>query len=620
MESDCMPAGGSPEAIYIRSGERALFAFFHPALLPTPPGLGLVICKPFGYEATCAHRSVRVFAESAAAIGIPALRFDYLGTGDSADLDPQTDQIEAWSQDVVAAVAELRRRTNVDRVCLLGIRLGALVAIQAAARCPAVDSLALIAPVLSGRRYLSELRATRLASPRIAGRSEAVEVAADGGDAAIAGSLEVSGFTLFAPTLAALKEIDLTQAAARPAPYMLIIEGNERRATREWIQSLPPGVAPIQYQTLPGLIEMIMWAPMHATVPRAMVDAVTGWLRERATRQLPAAPAGGLARSVQPLPPARTTVLAAPHARSAQQYHPVELPVFLASEAALFGIVTEPARDQSRRRAVVFLNTGADHHIGPNAMHVSLARSWARRGYVVLRIDLGGIGDSATKPGHRDDDVFPGSALADVRVAIDFLRDRYQAADITLAGVCSGAYHALRAAVAGLPVDRIFLINPQNYFWKEGMTLDQLQLSDVVHETGVYRERLFSMRAWRKLLSGQMSVARIAQVYSVRCLLAAQSTLRDLLRRVNVRLPGDLGRELEEVTARGVRVVFVFARGEPGIGLLKIQGGRIVERLGDRCRIHIVDDGDHVFSRRASRTVMEEILNDELFGADAGPA
>jgi predicted alpha/beta hydrolase len=55
----------------------------------------LVICKPFGFEAMSAHLSVRAFAEAAAEIGIPALRFDYGGTGDSEDLAPGADQLKA---------------------------------------------------------------------------------------------------------------------------------------------------------------------------------------------------------------------------------------------------------------------------------------------------------------------------------------------------------------------------------------------------------------------------------------------------------------------------------------------------------------------------------------------
>jgi pimeloyl-ACP methyl ester carboxylesterase len=279
----------------------------------------------------------------------------------------------------------------------------------------------------------------------------------------------------------------------------------------------------------------------------------------------------------------------------------------------LFGIVTEPQPNERRRRGVILLNTGADYHIGANRMHVSLARRWARHGYVVLRLDLGGLGDSGTAVGCPDDEVFPPTAVEEIRNAIDFLRSRYDVGNMTIGGVCSGAYHALRAAGAGLPINQILMINPQNYFWKKGMRIDELQLAEVVRNPSVYLHRLFSRRAWKRLLSGDVSFVKIVHVYVTRFFLAIESMFRELARRMRVRLPRDLGSELEEIGARGIRMVFVFARGEPGIGLLRLQGGSSIRRLGDRCQIHIVSDGDHIFSQRDHRKVMEDLLTRELF-------
>jgi hypothetical protein len=57
----------------------------------------------------------------------------------------------------------------------------------------------------------------------------------------------------------------------------------------------------------------------------------------------------------------------------------------------------------------------------------------------------------------------------------------------------------------------------------------------------------------------------------------------------------------------------VFSRGEPGIQLLRMQAGSTIGRLGDRFRLHIIDNADHTFSRSASRAVLQEVLSDELF-------
>ena len=138
----------------------------------------------------------------------------------------------------------------------------------------------------------------------------------------------------------------------------------------------------------------------------------------------------------------------------------------------MFGIVTEPYGGDGRRRVVVLVNNGADYHIGSARMYVSLARRWARSGYVVLRMDLAGLGDSNTRQGRPDNEVFPPAAVEDMRVAVEFMRDSYQVGDLTLAGLCSGAYHALRAGLAAVPLNRIFMVNPENFSWKEGTPID----------------------------------------------------------------------------------------------------------------------------------------------------
>jgi hypothetical protein len=60
-------------------------------------------------------------------------------------------------------------------------------------------------------------------------------------------------------------------------------------------------------------------------------------------------------------------------------------------------------------------------------------------------------------------------------------------------------------------------------------------------------------------------------------------------------------------------MVFVFAHGEPGLDVLRLQAGSAVKRLGDRCLIHVIDSADHIFSHIATREVLKRILSQELF-------
>jgi hypothetical protein len=193
------------------------------------------------------------------------------------------------------------------------------------------------------------------------------------------------------------------------------------------------------------------------------------------------------------------------------------------------------------------------------------------------------------------------------------LREHYHVGELTVGGVCSGAYHALRAAAAQLPVDRILMVNPETFSWREGTPLEAVNLGEVIRTRGIHAQRALSLAHWKKLVAGRADVARIATLFAQRARLSLGSRLLGLLRALRIRLPNDVAGQFERIAARGVRTAIVFAEGEPGIELLRLQAGPVIERLGERCRVHIVPGADHTFSRGAARATLEKILSDELF-------
>jgi pimeloyl-ACP methyl ester carboxylesterase len=120
-------------------------------------GAAVLICNPMGEEAARAHRVYRVLASQLERAGYAAQRFDYFGTGDS-DGDALEATIAAWGEDIETAAKELTRRTGVHRLVLVGVRLGASLAVMAAARLNA-RHLILWDPVVNGASYLQELAA-----------------------------------------------------------------------------------------------------------------------------------------------------------------------------------------------------------------------------------------------------------------------------------------------------------------------------------------------------------------------------------------------------------------------------------------------------------------------------
>jgi alpha/beta superfamily hydrolase len=419
--------------------------------------------------------------------------------------------------------------------------------------------------------------------------------------------MEVSGFVYSAATIAALTDVDLKAQGVSDCADLLVIDGTSMPVARVWSQEQSNNGVRGTYLVLPGLVEMLMTAPHYASVPTEMISAMRDWLIR--LRDLPNATSDNEGSTAgQDFPLHATMQL------NGFGLHEsiTERPVFLASSPLLFGVLTEPPQGQTRQSAVILVNAGADYHIGASGMYVTLARQWARSGYIVLRMDLRGLGDSSTKPGRPDNEVFPPGALDDIRTAVEWVRAQYSIRDVTLGGLCSGAYHTLQAAIAAVPISRALMVNPETFFWNESMSIYDRQTAELVRQPTTYRNKLLSAAFWRRLVTGQIDIRYALGTYAGRYSLALESMFRNVARRLGIRLPNDLGAQLEEAAARGVRLIFVFSRGEPGIELLNIQGGNSLVRLGDGCQIHIIDNADHVFSKVESRANLEKVIGDEL--------
>jgi uncharacterized protein len=141
-----------------------------------PPGIarehGIVLCAPIGREYIQSHRTFYQLAVRLARAGFHVLRFDYFGCGDSAG-DFENGSLRQWTLDIQTAADALERRSDQKHVFLLGMRLGANLAMMAAADNALLNYLVLWEPILDGRRYVSELTSIQKAfSKQFKGKKE----------------------------------------------------------------------------------------------------------------------------------------------------------------------------------------------------------------------------------------------------------------------------------------------------------------------------------------------------------------------------------------------------------------------------------------------------------------
>lgn len=151
-------AGGGVEPFFFGSPGRRLLGVYHPPQRAARDE-GLVICPPLFAEYLRSHASLRRLAVTAAERGLPALRFDYYGVGDSEGNFAETTPSD-WIGDVVTAARELRAIAGVRRIRLVGVRLGGTIAALAAPQIEGFQRLVLWDPVVDGQAYLAQLHAT----------------------------------------------------------------------------------------------------------------------------------------------------------------------------------------------------------------------------------------------------------------------------------------------------------------------------------------------------------------------------------------------------------------------------------------------------------------------------
>ena len=129
-----------------------------PAARPASASEAVLICSSVGQEHMRAHFILQRLAKRLAEQGVPALRFDYYGCGDSMG-ESIAATCGRWRSDIGEAYRELKRRTGATRIAAVGVRLGAAL-LGEAAQDVDIARLVLWDPVCDGSRYCDELAET----------------------------------------------------------------------------------------------------------------------------------------------------------------------------------------------------------------------------------------------------------------------------------------------------------------------------------------------------------------------------------------------------------------------------------------------------------------------------
>lgn len=546
---------------------------------------GVVLCPAFGLEGLTARRAWGDLGDRLAAAGLPTLDFDWPGTGDSLGDDRAPDRLAHWRAGAAAAIDRLIAETGVDEVAVVGLRLGATVAVEVAAAHPAVTRFVALAPVVSGRPFVREQRSLA--------RLLRVRAETDPPDADEIGGWAVGGFFTSDATGEALTRLDLRHAAP-PADAVLLLARAGDGLVEPLAEHWRAGGARVEVAPFDGFETFL-------TDPTATVAPICVW--ERVVAHLAEGAAYGDASAVPTVrEPARLDGGGF-----------VEEPVVFGPGDRLFGVLATPKVPRPTAPTVIVLPAGRNPHVGWGRGTVELARALAGDGRRVLRMDQAGVGDSLAHPDGPAEVLYSSEAIADVVAAMDRLSDGGDHGFV-LVGSCSGAHLALHAALADPRVVAVAMINLLRFVWRPGDSLVATKRGEF-RSSAAYAGLARRADAWKRLLTGRVKAGAIAGE------LARRLGARVWAKVLRLFATDPALRFLAAFERRGVRVLFVFGTDDGGRDEFAEHVGAESDlpRIAPGARLALIERTDHNVGPRDARERLRGLIQDFLGEVDAAP-
>lgn len=564
---------------YFEDAAHPFFGWYHAVPGAASHDLVAVVCGPLGSEYTRSHRSLRHLSDRLARAGIPALRFDYHGTGNSPGTDLDAGRVAAWLANIRAACDQARRLSGCSRVCLVGVRLGATLAALASGEV-APELLVLWNALVRGRPYVRELKAIAATAAR----------ASDDGD----GALEAAGAVMTPETLDHLRRVDLLRQPLR-AGRVLLVARDDLSADPALEQHLAALGIPCDSICVPGWNGM-MADHQFTVVPDAALATIVAWIENWGQT------------------PISANSIPKPLVERLKSEVDVKLgsdPIFerlcrFGEDGHLFGVLSRASEDATRP-AILMFNGGAVHHVGPNRIYVTLARSLAAMGFACLRFDLEGIGDSVLRKPGRENHPYPDHAVTDAAAAIEYLRERFGYRRFIMLGLCSGAHTAFHSALKlkEHAISELVLINPYAFYWKDGMSLDVVKRFE---DTQQYKKSMRDPSRWLKLLRGDVNFRRLLNVAMHHPKTVAKSYYDAFCETLAPAHAPRLSQDLRRLFDSNRTVTVLLSEGDPG-GDIIMTDAKLTARRGLRSgqmRMETIAGGDHTFTQSRPRKALVE--------------
>jgi len=275
--------------------------------------------------------------------------------------------------------------------------------------------------------------------------------------------------------------------------------------------------------------------------------------------------------------------------------------VLFGKSKSLVGIITEPhsASAYGCFPAIIILNAGLLHRIGPNRISVKIARQMASAGFVVLRFDFSGIGDS----GMRDDNLpFEKSSINETQEAMNYLSSVRSINRYIIMGICSGANIAFKTAYNDPRVVGVIGINGSYLDNQDPLVLSRNFENRI--QSRYYRKQLFNYKSWLRVITGRSNLSSILGFLI--------SKTKDLLyQNKDISCVLNPSTKWNSLVKRGVDLFLIYSEGSQAFDIFRstLENHLSELKTTGKIWIEVIERSDHVFTLLWSQNVLTDFIH-----------
>ncbi|MBZ5536437.1 MAG: hypothetical protein LAO31_10815 [Acidobacteriia bacterium] len=264
----------------------------------------------------------------------------------------------------------------------------------------------------------------------------------------------------------------------------------------------------------------------------------------------------------------------------------------------LVGVITDPgpAPPPQQPTAVLLLNAGFVHRVGPARIHTKMARRLAEAGFPVLRFDFSGIGDSEAR---KDALPYEVSTIHEAREAMDLMSAAKGVSRFVLVGICSGASNSLRIALSDPRV-------------VGAVPIESYPFSTTGYIVSTYVRRFFRWRMWWNLLTGKLHPRKSLQSLAGMIFSKVKPGREETTPAWQPPSPKEIIADLRTLVRRGVRLCFINSGLGPAHYYYHSRLQREVEAFSHPGEVRVLsfDETDHTFTPLSQQELLIKTICD----------